>query len=158
MFDINLTLVIFIVSFLVFVQLLNELFVKPVGEVIRKRAQLISQDHEHAKQARETADRKLADYQQKLAQWREESQKTIADAQAEAQKKRSAQISKLQAEGRTKMEAANQALQAEKPTLVTQLVEHEQQLVKDIVGKLLGGNAAVNISNDQVQRAIQEGF
>jgi|AGTN01.2.fsa_nt_gi F0F1-type ATP synthase, subunit b len=158
MFDVNATLVIFILSFLVFVQLLNALFMKPVGEVIEKRKQLIADELEQAKRAQETAGSKLSTSEQHLQKKREEAQKYIAEASAEAEKKKSAQISKLQEEGRKKMEAASQVLQAEKPTLVSQLVEQEQQLVKDIVGKLLGDSASVNISSEQVKRALGEGI
>lgn len=158
MFDVNATLVIFIVSFLVFVQLLNALFVKPVGEVIEQRKQLIADELEQARKARETAGSKLSNFEQQKASAREEAQKIISDAQAEAQKKRTAQIAKLQEEGRKKIEAANQALQAEKPALVAQLVEQEQQLVKEIVGKLLGDSASVNLSSDQIKRALGEGI
>lgn len=157
MFDVNATLVIFIVSFLVFVQLLNALFVKPVGEVIEKRKHLIADELEQARIARETAGSKLSNFEQQKARDKEEAQKIISDAQAEAQKKRTAQILKLQEEGRKKIEAAHQSLQAEKPTLVAQLVEQEQQLVKDIIGKLLGDSSTVNISSDQVKRALGEG-
>lgn len=157
MFDVNATLVIFIVSFLVFVQLLNALFVKPVGEVIEKRKQLIADELEQARIARETAGSKLSNFEQQKARDKEEAQKIISDAQAEAQKKRTAQILKLQEAGRKKIEAAHQSLQAEKPALVVQLVEQEQQLVKEIIGKLLGDSSAVNISSDQVKRALGEG-
>lgn len=158
MFDVNATLVLFIVSFLVFLKLFEALFVKPVGEVIEKRKQLIADELEQARKARETAGSQLSTFEQQKAKDREEAQKIISDAQAEAQKKRTAQISKLQEEGRKKIEAANQVLQTEKPTLVAQLVEQEQQLVKDIVGKLLGDSSSVNISSEQVKRALGEGI
>lgn len=158
MFDVNATLVIFIVSFLVFLKLFEAIFMKPVGEVIEQRKKLIADELESAKRARETAGSKQSNFEQQRAKEREEAQKIISDAQAEAQRKRNAAISKLQDEGRKKIEAANQSLQAEKPALVAQLVEQEQQLVKDIVGKLLGDSASVNLSSDQVQRALGEGI
>ena len=156
MFELNATIAIFILSFLLFMVALDHLFLKPVGGVIDERARRMEEDNESARQSQEDAAAALARYEKKLAEIREEAQTVINDAVAEAKKSRSEQLAVVEESGRTKLEAAKTSLKGERVALVDALVVEEMSLVEDIVKRLLGDNAAVKLSNEVVKKALEE--
>ncbi len=156
MFEINLTIVIFAVSFLVFMSLLNEVFLKPVGEVIEKRQALIQGEHDAGKQYRTEAQLKLENYEKRLAGMREEAQQIISDAVNEAQARRNERISALKDNTRRRLEAEKEKLNQETPALLEGLISLEVALVDQIVTKLLGDSRGVEFSPDRVKRALEE--
>ena len=156
MFELNATMVIFMLSFLVFISLLNSLFLQPVGEAIEYREKKITDDNQLAAERREDAKAVVDKYEKKLAEIREEAQKVINDSQAEAQKERSEKLALIEKEGRAKFDSAKTSLQAEKKSLVKGLVNEEIQLVSEIVSKLVGKATTVDLNHDKVEKALEE--
>ena len=136
--------------------LLNEVFLKPVGEVIEKRQAMIQGDHDASKTFRNDAQQKLADYEKRLSAMREEAQQIINDAVIEAQTKRNERISALKDNTRRRLEAEKEKLHQETPALLEGLVAHEVALVNQIVTKLLGESRVVELNPDRVKRALEE--
>ena len=62
MFVPNGTLVIFVVLFLIFMMLLDQIMLKPVGRAIQKRHEKAKNDHDEAKHARQEASNLLEGY------------------------------------------------------------------------------------------------
>ncbi|MBX9670393.1 MAG: hypothetical protein K2X93_22525 [Candidatus Obscuribacterales bacterium] len=152
----NATLLFFIVSFVIFIYLLNEWFLKPVGEVIEKRERLIADNLEGGKYLREEAVVLVEDHEKRLVKIREEAQAVISSAVAAAQSERNKQLSALKEQGRKRLELSRSALTEEKSVLLGNLVTEEAQLVKGIVVKLLGEGAAVEIDSASVKHALEE--
>lgn len=156
MFEINLTLVIFVVSFLLFMVLLDAWFLKPVGEVMAKRQAKVRDDLSASSEFRADAESRLADYEKRLAVIREEAQKVISDAVTESQSKRNARLTALKDNTRRRLEDERQKLAGERPALVQQLVAHEEELVNKIVEKLLGESRAIEFGPEKVTHALEE--
>jgi len=156
MFDINLTLVIFVASFLLFMMALNALFLKPVGEAIEKRSRMITGDHEAAKSNRDQARLKLENYEARVAEIRKEAQAEITEAVTQAQKVRAKALSDLKDKGRVRLDAAREELKQERAQLMNGLVAEESKLVEQIVGKLVGDAARVNLDASAVKKALEE--
>jgi len=156
MFDINFTLVIFLISFLIFMAALNELFLKPVSEAMERRAKAIADDHESAKRRREDAKVQLDNYERQLAEIRGEAQNIINGAISESQATRTQAINKLKETGRSKLDATRTKLHEERRELVDKLVSEEENLVQLIVGKLLGEKARASVNSTEVKRALEE--
>ncbi len=152
----NATLLFFILSFVFFIYLLNEWFLKPVGEVIEKRERLIADNLEGGKYLREEAVVLVEDHEKRLVKIREEAQAVISSAVAAAQAERNKQLSTLKEQGRKRLELSRSALSEEKSVLLGNLVTEEAQLVKGIVVRLLGEGAAVEIDPASVKHALEE--
>lgn len=156
MFELNATIVIFILSFLLFMVMLDNLFLTPVGEAIESRDKKITGDSKKAQELRDDASAVVEKYEKKLAEIREEAQSIINQSTGEAQKLRSEKLAAIENEGRKKFDEAKSSFLKEKESLVKDLVEEETVLVSEIVSKLLGTTAAVNIDSAAVHRALEE--
>ena len=86
MFALNGTYVIFITLFLVFIYLLNEIMLKPVGKVMDKRRAKMQENLDTATACTQEAQKILTDYQAKLHTSRLEAQAIIQAALNTAQK------------------------------------------------------------------------
>jgi len=156
MFELNGTFFIFIVLFLGFVYLFNELALKPVGAVIEARKALIKNDLETARQHREDAEAGDAAYEERLKGSRLEGQRLIQEAVQSSQAKRTEQLAAVHADGNGKIETIRAELASHRGNLVTQLVDSEMDLVQTIFKKLLGESATVAIDRQQVQKTLEE--
>ncbi len=87
LFALNGTYFIFIFLFLLFVPLLNEIMLKPVGAAMEKRRAKMQENLDTAKACTQEAQNLLADYQSKLHTSRLEAQAIIQTASNTAQKK-----------------------------------------------------------------------
>jgi len=152
----NATLIIFVISFLIFMVLLNELFIKPVGEVIEKRARRISAGIEASQSSREGIKTLTEEYEKLLAHNREQAQSEINSAVTTAQAARNKELGVVKDRVRKRLDESREQLQGEKSVLIDNLVSEEAQLVSQIVGKVLGEpGKQVDINSDNVKRALE---
>lgn len=156
MFDINGTLVIFVASFLIFMVLLNEIMLKPVGRVIDERNARIQADLEAAKQARLEASGKVENYESHVKQIRSEAHSLITSTVATANKAKSEAISQVQKESSEKLESAKANIASERETLIDDLVAQERELVEAITQKILGEPVAVHLDASKVRQNLEE--
>lgn len=156
MFEINGTLVLFVVSFLLFMVALNEIMLKPVGKVLEKRAAKISEDLEAAKHSRKQAAELVEKYETDVKRIRHESHELITKSVEEASKQKAAELAGVQREGAQKLEAAKAELANERSTLIDELVVHERELVESITQKVLGESVAVQLDAGAVRRTLEE--
>ncbi len=98
MFELNGTYIIFIASFLVFMFLLNEIMLKPVGKAIADRKALIQEHQEISKISREKAEAELISYKERLNSTRHQAAGIRNEASAAAQKVRDAKLKEVQDE------------------------------------------------------------
>jgi F-type H+-transporting ATPase subunit b len=156
MFEINGTFFIFIVMFLGFVFLFNEIALKPVGQVIEARKRLIQGDLEAAQRSKDEAATVLSAYEERLQASRMEGQRIIQEVIQSAQTKRKEELAHIQAEGNKQIEQIRSELASDRGKLISQLVDSEIDLVQSIVKKLLGDSATIAIDRQQVQKALEE--
>ena len=152
----NATLFFFVISFLVFMYLLNEWFLKPVGETLEERRRLIADNHEAARNARDQAKILVDNYEISLAGKREEAQSLITIDIGVGQNERNKQLNAVKERGLKRLDQSRETLAAEKTELLEQLIAEETQLVKEIVAKSLGGKTPVDVSFQSVKRALEE--
>lgn len=156
MFELNATIVIFMLSFLLFMVLLDNLFLTPVGDAIESREAKITGDSSKAMELRDDAKAVVEKYEKSLSEIREEAQKIINQSMGEAQKDRASKLAAIEDEGRKKFHVAKESLEMDRKILVKELVEEETKLVSEIVTKLLGASSAVTVSNAEVVQALEE--
>jgi F-type H+-transporting ATPase subunit b len=156
MFEINGTLVIFVVSFLVYMMLLNEIMLKPVGRVLDKRNARVSGDQEAAKASRRQAAELVDKYESDVKRIRHESHELITRSLEEATKQKSTELASVQREGSQKFEEAKAEITAERAALIDDLVTQERELVELITQKVLGENVSVQLDASKVRRTLEE--
>jgi len=157
MFELNGTYIIFIASFLVFMFLLNEIMLKPVGKAIAERKSLVAEDLEVSKSTRIKAESELVAYQERLNSTRHEAAGIRNEATVNAQKVRETKLKEVQDEGRKKLDKAKAELAEEKKALVDGLVDQQVELVGTISKKLLGDSApAPSLDRDKVRKVLEE--
>lgn len=156
MFDINPTLIIFVLSFLIFMYLLNQIMLKPVGRVLEARAAKISGNLKSGKDAHNQAGDLVTHYQEHLHKIRLEAQSVINEATQKANKGRTDEMGKLKADGQKKLEAAKAEIVGERKSLVEALVSNEIELIDGIAHKLLGERVSLNIDRERVKSALEE--
>lgn len=156
MFEINGTLVVFVASFLVFMALLNEIMLKPVGKALAKRAEKIHGDLNAAKDARQTAAALVDKYESDLKRIRSEAHTHITSAMASASKEKNELLAKVQQEGTAKVAAFKAELSAERTRLIDDLVAQERELVETITQKVLGEPVTVQLDATKVRKTLEE--
>lgn len=157
LFELNATFFIFVVSFLIFMWLLNEVMLKPVGQVLEQRAKYIEDEIASGKGAHREAEQLQTQYEQDLKKIREEAQAVISKAVDDSNKARAEQLAKVAAEGRGKLDKAKAEIDAEREKLIDALVAEERELVETITRKVLGDESVnVNIDASQVRRTLEE--
>ena len=136
--EINFTLILFAVSFLVFIYLLNLTLYKPVGEVIDKRKGLIDGEYEKGKELTQRANEMLESYKSKIKSAKQESQIIIQEATKQAQKIKEEKVNQLLVTLNKEKEESFKKIKEEK-ILVMQKLEREIKILTDLItNKILG--------------------
>lgn len=136
--EINFTLVLFAVSFLIFIYLLNLTLYKPVGGIIEKRKNLIDSEYKAAKELTENANNLLESYKNQIKTARHEAQNTIQGAINEAAKKKQEKISLLNVTLVKEKETAQKQIQEEQKVAMKQIESQIKTLTDLITKKVLG--------------------
>jgi F-type H+-transporting ATPase subunit b len=142
LFDLDATLPLMAIQFLILAAILNALFYKPLGKAIDDRAGYVQGQLNQAKEQKEKAIALAQEYEQELKEVRKESQTIIANAQAEAQKIVSDQVQKTQQEVIAERQKASDQIEAERQQALSVLEQEVQTLSSQIVEKIIGAEFA----------------
>jgi len=138
LFDLDATLPLMAVQFIILMAVLNVLFYKPLGKAIDERADYVRNTQLSAKERLTKAEKLAKDYEDKLADSRRQSQAIIAHAQADAQKIAAQQVAEAQREAQVQREKAAQEIGQQKQEAMSQLEKEVDALSRQILEKLLG--------------------
>lgn len=138
LFDIDATLPLMAVQFIVLVILLNALFYKPLGKVIDDRNTYIRNGLAEAKERLSKAENLAKQYEQQLSDTRRQSQKIIADAEAKAEQVAAQQLAEAQREAQAQREEAQSELDRQKQEALQALEHQVDDLSRQILEKILG--------------------
>jgi len=156
MFELNGTYVIFIVLFLIFIQLLNMIMLKPVGQAMEKRAARMQANLEAARNCAQETEKILADYKAKLHTSRLEAQSIIQKALTDEQKQRDDKLKTIQGEGHNKLDELKGELTSTRQSLLKSLIHPELELVGEIINKLLGERLALVTNEEHVLQVLEK--
>jgi len=138
LFDINATLPLMAVQFLILMGILNQILYKPLGEAIDSRDSFIRGNVSDAKERLKKAEELAQQYEQELASTRRQAQDIIATAQADAQAIAAEKVAEAQQEAQAKREQAQTELDEQKQAAMQSLEQQVSVLSRQIMGKLLG--------------------
>ena len=139
LFDLDATLPLMAIQFLILVAILNALFYKPLGKALDDRSNFIRTNLADARERLSKADNLAKQYEQELASTRRQAQAVIAAAQADAQKIAAQKIAEAQQEAQAQREQVQQELDRQKQEALQSLEQQVDTLSHQIIEKLLGG-------------------
>lgn len=138
LFDLDATLPLMALQFLLLALILNATFYKPLSKAIDDRDDYIRTNQLNAQERLSKAEQLAKQYEQELAAARRQSQTIIADAQAEAQKIAAEKIAATQKEAQAQREQAAQEIEQQKQEAMGSLEHQVDALSRQILEKLLG--------------------
>lgn len=141
LFDIDATLPLMAIQFLILMAVLNAIFYKPLGKAIDERGAYVRSTKANAQERLAKAEKLAAEYEQSLADTRREARGVIEAAQAEAQKIAAEKQAEAQAEAAAQRETVQKELDEQKSAAMGQLEQQVDSLSDQILGKLLGSAA-----------------
>ena len=137
LFDINATLPLMAVQFLILAAVLNAIFYKPLGKAIDERDGYIRSNLSDAKERLAQAEKLAKQYEQDLAESRKQAQAIIAEAQAEAQQIAGQQLAAAQQEAQAQKEQIQKEIEAQKQVAFQTLEGQVESLTRQMLDKLL---------------------
>ena len=114
MFNFNLTIAIQMVSFLVFVFLMNRIFFRPIVRAIEARQSYLLDQQQKAADSLKETESLQRDYEARLKAAREDAQGIVSQASAEAEAKRREVLAQASAEAATVLASARGEIAAER--------------------------------------------
>ncbi|NES93921.1 MAG: F0F1 ATP synthase subunit B' [Desertifilum sp. SIO1I2] len=137
LFDIDATLPLMAVQFLILTAVLNAIFYKPLGQAIDGRNDYVRNNLTEARERLAKAERLAQQYEQELAQARKQAQSAIATAQEDARKIAQDKLAQAQAEAGAKREQAAKEIEQQKQETLSSLEQQVDDLSRQILDKLL---------------------
>jgi len=140
LFDLDATLPLMAIQFLVLALILNATLYKPLGNAIDGRNEYIRTNNLEAQERLSKAQTLAQQYEQELAQSRRQAQAIVAQAQAEAQKIAAQNIAAAQQEAQVQREKAASEIEQQKQQALASLETQVDALSRQILEKLLGAD------------------
>ncbi|MBE9179250.1 F0F1 ATP synthase subunit B' [Oculatella sp. LEGE 06141] len=142
LFDLDATLPLMAVQFLLLVAILNAVFYKPLSKALDDRDSYIRSNITDAQERLSKAQNLAKQYEQELAETRRQSQAIIATAQEDAQKIAAQKVAEAQREAQVQREQTQQELNQQKEEAMRSLEQQVDALSNQIVERLLGSVSA----------------
>ena len=137
LFDIDATLPLMAIQFLILAAVLNAVFYKPLGKAIDERDGYVRSNVSEAKERLAQAEKLARQYEQELADSRKQAQSIVAEAQAEAEKIAADQLAAAQKEAQAQKEQAQQEIESQKEAAFQTLEGQVEGLTRQMLDKLL---------------------
>lgn len=138
LFDINATLPLMALQFLILMAVLNSLFYKPLGKALDQRGDYVRNSLKEARELKEKSEMLATQYDNELRDVRRQAQDIIAKAKAEAEQTSAGKIQQAQQEVAAKKQQAADEIEAQKAEAMQSLEQQVDSLSNQILEKLLG--------------------
>lgn len=136
MFEFNATFIVAIISFVVFIIIMNAIFYKPVLKVIEERNNFIDGNYNDAKNSNDKAQKLLDNKEKRLAETLETSRKIIKDKTLEANEKSGSILDNAKQSCQDRIQTAKDELKNQEQAL--DLTGNIEDISDSISKKLLG--------------------
>ena len=138
MIEINLTIVIQILQFLIVVFILNRLLFRPISQVIDERQGKINTWEENTRNLKDTARLKLENYMKQLGRERVQARESQEQLNQELKQKEEENLRAVSDEAAQIVASTQQALAVERERLRLELRHQATELSQILVEKVLG--------------------
>lgn len=154
--DINGTVIVEIVTFLVMLAVLARFVYPEVVRLAEARQRAVAQQLKEAEEARAQAEARMKEAQEKLDDARKTAQGVIESANKSAEQLRQERRDKAEAEAKRIVEAARQEIEAERDRAVRTVREEVAGLVVSATEKVIGETLDDRKHHQLIERAIEE--
>jgi F-type H+-transporting ATPase subunit b len=138
MVEINLTIVVQVIQFLILVFVLNRLLFKPIGQVLAERQQKITSWEEKTQNLQETARLNLEKYENQLTEERLKARESQEQLTRELKEKEDENIKAVSEKAALIVAETQQALEKERERLRVELRQQAKELSQILAEKVLG--------------------
>jgi len=138
MIEINLTIVIQILQFLIVVFILNRLLFRPISQVIDERQGKINTWEENTRNLKDTARLKLENYEKQLGRERVQARESQEQLNQELKQKEEENLRAVSDEAAQIVASTQQSLAVERERLRLELRHQATELSQILVEKVLG--------------------
>jgi len=138
MVEINLTIVIQVIQFLILVFIVNRLLFKPIGQVVSERQQKIASWEEKTQNLQETARLNLERYEQQLTEERLKARESQEQLTTELKEKEDEKIKAVSEKAALIVAETQQAMEQERERLRAELRQQAKELSQMLAEKVLG--------------------
>ena len=138
MIEINLTIVIQVLQFLILVFVLNRLLFRPISQVIDQRQEKITSWEENTQRLQETASLRLENYEKQLGEEKIQARQKQEQLKQELKEKEEENLRAVAEEAAQIVSSTQQALAAEREKLRLELSHQATELSQILVEKVLG--------------------
>lgn len=139
MIEFNATLLVAMLSFVVFMFIMNAIFYRPILSIIKKREDYINSNYNDAKNIAQNAQEIIDEYNEKLELSKNEARKQTALKIEQVQKDEFAKIQKAKDKSKKEIQSKKEALEQDKNELKEKVdTEVVKSLVSDITYKITG--------------------
>lgn len=155
MLEFNATFIVSMVSFIIFIMIMNTIFYKPIFRVINERQNFIDEHNNDAKNSREQAKDLLIQKENRLNRALSESKKIVSDKVLATNCEAKAITEKAKAETAEKIQTAKENIKVQELNTSGALKNNIKDLAEIISSKILGENVTINnIDNDEINRVL----
>ncbi len=137
--EFNATFLVSIISFLVFMKLMNAIFYIPLTNIIEEREEIVNKNHEHSFLTRQKADKLLADKDERLVDTAKKSRQILIDKTNEANSDYKTRVTEAKKESDIRAEQLKKELANSEKEAKTILDTQIEDLAQTIVNKVLQG-------------------
>jgi F-type H+-transporting ATPase subunit b len=138
MVEINLTIIIQVVQFLILVYILNRLLFKPISQTMEERHSKIEAWEEKTRTLQESARAKLASYEKELEEARTKAQEEQEQMSIELSQREEERLRAVFDEAAQMVASTKQALKEETERLRRELRQQAQEMSQMVAEKVLG--------------------
>ncbi|MFI3300525.1 MAG: ATP synthase F0 subunit B [Candidatus Gastranaerophilales bacterium] len=153
MLEFNATFLISLISFVIFIFIMNMIFYKPILTAMNERKRLVDTNYEDAKKCNDKSDELLKQKDEKLDGALVQSRKIISDKTDEMNKKSKILLDETKALSLDKIKNAKDEINQQVETSQSELSDSAVDIAKLVTSKILDDSA--NVSNSNIIETAQ---
>ena len=155
--EFNGTFLVTIITFILFVILMNKMLYAPILAIMEDRKSLIDSNYKSAQENNEKSDELVADMESQLAEAREDARKRYNESVSEFKEQRSEIVADAQSSAKEELEGARIELENISNDVKNRLKGSMTDLANDIVEKVIGYRSEVqHFDDDAVNKVLWE--
>lgn len=156
MLEFNATFIVAMISFVIFIIIMNQIFYKPIFKIINERQKFIDDNYSDAKNSKEKADSILHEKDERLNRTLSDSRKLVSDKVDEANEKAKSITDEAKKTSQDKITNAKQSLSKSESETAEALKNNVKDLAENISSKILGENVSIdNVDYNLVDKVLK---
>lgn len=156
MVSINISLVFTIINLIIFYLLMKKFLIGPINAVMEKRAAMIKEQLENARDTKDEADKLKARYEESLQGAREQSLQIVEEARGRAQTEYDRILKAAAADSDKMMEDSRNNIERERDKALEDMQSQIAQLAMAAVQKVLPGEISQEENDKYYDRFLKE--